>query len=369
MHIWKRYHIFVGGKLFTIENRFMSRKSVLLILTGGTIAMTQDPSTGALRPTGIEEVKRYMPELFQDNILVDIYSFNPLVDSSNINPPVWSKLATIVYENYNQYDGFVILHGTDTMAYSASALSFMLGNLGKPVVFTGAQLPMGLIRSDARENLLTAIEIAVAQDEEGQALVPEVSIFFGDRLYRGNRTTKKNAEYFSAFKSYNYEPLAFAGVHIRYNTHLVHYPDPSKPLRLWTKFDQNVAILKIFPGISQQVVEAMLNIPHLRAIVLETFGAGNAPSEPWIYEVLKNAIANGLIVVNKTQCSAGSVEMGRYETSLNLLEAGVISGYDITTEALLTKLMYLLGEYGNDTDKVREALQMDLCGEMTIEEI
>ena len=355
--------------MFTIENRFMSRKSVLLILTGGTIAMTQDPSTGALRPTGIEEVKRYMPELFQDNILVDIYSFNPLVDSSNINPPVWSKLATIVYENYNQYDGFVILHGTDTMAYSASALSFMLGNLGKPVVFTGAQLPMGLIRSDARENLLTAIEIAVAQDEEGQALVPEVSIFFGDRLYRGNRTTKKNAEYFSAFKSYNYEPLAFAGVHIRYNTHLVHYPDPSKPLRLWTKFDQNVAILKIFPGISQQVVEAMLYIPHLRAIVLETFGAGNAPSEPWIYEVLKNAIANGLIVVNKTQCSAGSVEMGRYETSLNLLEAGVISGYDITTEALLTKLMYLLGEYGNDTNKVREALQMDLCGEMTIEEI
>ncbi len=359
----------MGGKLVTLESRFMSRKSVLLILTGGTIAMTQDPATGALRPTGIEEVKRYMPELFQDNILVDIHSFNPLVDSSNIKPPVWSKLATIIYENYNQYDGFVILHGTDTMAYSASALSFMLGNLGKPIVFTGAQLPMGLIRSDARENLLTAIEIAVAQDEEGQALVPEVSIFFGDRLYRGNRTTKKNAEYFSAFKSYNYEPLAIAGVHIRYNTHLVHYPDPSKPLRLWTKFDQNVAILKIFPGISRQVVEAMLNIPHLRAIVLETFGAGNAPSEPWIYEVLKHAIANGLIVVNKTQCSAGSVEMGRYETSLNLLEAGVISGYDITTEALLTKLMYLLGEYGSDTDKVREALQMDLCGEMTIEEI
>lgn len=349
--------------------KVMSKKSVLLVLTGGTIAMTQDPATGALRPTGIEEVKRYMPELFQDNILVDFYSFNPLVDSSNITPPVWGKLATIIYENYNLYDGFVVLHGTDTMSYSASALSFMLRNLGKPVVFTGSQLPMGLIRSDARENLLTAIEIAVEQDEEGQALVPEVSIFFGDRLYRGNRTTKKNAEYFSAFKSYNYEPLALAGVHIRYNTHLIHYPDPLKPLRLWTTFDKNVAILKIFPGISRQVVEAVLNIPDLRAIVLETFGAGNAPSEPWLYEVLKNAIAKGLIVVNKTQCSAGSVEMGRYETSLNLLEAGVISGRDITTEAVLTKLMYLLGEYGDDTDKVKNDLQISLCGEMTMEEL
>lgn len=346
----------------------MKRKSVLLILTGGTITMTQDPATGALRPTGLEEVKRYMPELFQDGIKVDILSFNPLVDSSNINPPIWSRLATIVYDNYDKYDGFVILHGTDTMAYSASALSFMLENLGKPVVFTGAQLPMGLIRSDARENLLTAIEIAVAQNDAGRAFVPEVSIFFGDRLYRGNRTTKKNAEYFSAFKSYNYEPLAIAGVHIRYNTHLVHYPDFSKPVRLRTKFDQHVAILKIFPGISKQVVEATLNIPDLRALVLETFGTGNAPSESWFTEALRTATSNGLIIVNKTQCSAGSVEMGRYETSLNLLEVGVISGHDITTEALLTKMMYLLGEYGTDSEQVEQALRMNLCGEMTIDE-
>ncbi len=346
----------------------MKRKSVLLVLTGGTITMTQDPVTGALRPTGMEEVKRYMPELFQDDIQVDISSFNPLVDSSNINPPVWSKLASLVYKNYDAYDGFVILHGTDTMAYSASALSFMLENLGKPVVFTGAQLPMGLIRSDARENLLTAIEIAVAQNEEGRALVPEVSIFFGDRLYRGNRTTKKNAEYFSAFKSYNYEPLAIAGVHIRYNTHLVHYPFFFRPLKLRTKFDERVAILKIFPGISKQVVEATLNIPDLRAVVLETFGAGNAPSEAWFTEALRDATARGLIIVNKTQCSAGSVEMGRYETSLNLMEAGVLSGHDITTEALLTKLMYLLGEHGSDTEKVKQLLRISLCGEMTINE-
>lgn len=345
----------------------MKEKAVLLILTGGTIAMTHDPHTGALRPAGPETIERYLPEISQSGVRIEMFSFAPMVDSCNINPPVWSRMASLIYDNYQHYDGFVILHGTDTMAYSASALSFMLENLQKPVVFTGAQLPIGLIRSDAKENLLTAIEIALAQDEEGHAIVPEVCIFFGDRLYRGNRTTKKNAENFSAFKSYNYAPLAMAGVHIKYYPHLIHYSDPRKPLKLRTRVDQNVTILKLFPGISKQTVESILNIPGLRAVVMETFGAGNIPSDEWFITALRDAIGRGLIVVNKTQCSAGAVEQGRYETSSSLLQAGVISGHDITTEALLTKLMYLLGENGDDTETIKQLLNIPLCGEMTVE--
>lgn len=337
---------------------------VLLISTGGTITMVRDAASGALVPADMETFKAYLPELFAGDIQVEILAFTPLIDSSDIGPVSWEQIAHTVYDHYAEFDGFVILHGTDTMSYSASALSFMLENLGKPVVFTGSQLPVGVLRSDAKENLLTAIEIAAAKDEEDNAIVPEVTIYFEDRLFRANRTTKRNAEHFSAFNSYNYPALAKAGVHITYQPHLVHYSDPTKPLTLHTSFDTNVAVLKLFPGIQPAVVRALLHTRGLKGVVLETFGAGNAPSDKWLYRELKAAVDRGIIIVNKTQCNTGSVEMGLYAVSLNLMKAGVLSGYDITTEALLTKMMLILGE---QPENARELITTDFCGEMTID--
>jgi L-asparaginase len=253
------------------------------------------------------------------------------------------------------------------MAYSASALSFMFENLCKPVVFTGSQLPVGVLRSDAKENLLTAIEIAAAYDAEGKAMVPEVVLYMDGQLYRGNRTTKRNAEHFSAFNSYNYPALARAGVHITYHRSLIlPMGDTASQLRVFEQFDTRVAILKLFPGITEEVVAAVLDIPNLRGVVLETFGSGNAPSHEWLYERLRAAVERGVVVVNKTQCNTGSVSMGQYAVSLNLLKAGVISGYDITTEALLTKMMHVLGEHGDDINKVKQLLSISLRGELTV---
>ena len=340
---------------------------VLLLFTGGTISMVRDPQSGALHPADMTTFQSFVPELFAGNIEVEMLPFEPLLDSSDINPDNWAKMAHMVYDNYNNYDGFVILHGTDTMSYSASALSFMLQDLTKPVVFTGSQLPVGVLRSDAKENLLTAIEIAAAKDENGNAMVPEVTIFMDDELYRGNRTTKRNAEHFSAFNSYNYPALARAGVRLTYNKQFINTPSTDAQLRLRDKTDCNVAVLKLFPGITEPVVKAILSTPGLRGIVLETYGAGNAPSCDWLYQHLRNAVERGIIIVNKTQCNTGSVAMGQYAVSLPLLKAGVISGYDITTEALLTKMMYLFGENPNNNELVKQLLQTPLCGELTME--
>jgi L-asparaginase len=344
--------------------RVERKHAVLLIFTGGTISMSEDPATGALRPIDFSRLQEFMPELNDIGVKFRSIPFEPFIDSSDMNPDIWEKMARIIEENYNDYDGFVILHGTDTMAYSASALSFMLENLTKPVIFTGAQLPIGMLRSDAKENMLTAIEIATSY-ENGYPVVPEVCIFFEDTLFRGNRTTKKNAEHFNAFNSYNYPPLAKAGVHIKFFRSNIHYNDFDSKLRVRTATDRNVAILKLFPGITQQTVEAILNIPNLKAVVIESFGAGNAPRKSWFFNSLIAANERGIILVNRSQCSTGSVEMGRYETSLNLMYAGVLSANDCTIEAIVTKLMYLLGECDNPT-QVKHKLMTSICGEMTI---
>lgn len=341
------------------------KAKLLMIYTGGTIGMKEDPVDQTLKPFDFGQIIEEVPELGKFVANVDAYAFNPLIDSSDVTPELWQGIASLVEERYDSYDGFVVLHGTDTMAFSASALSFMLSGLSKPVIFTGSQLPIGKPRTDGKENLVSAVEIASARDAEGRAAVPEVAIFFDSLLLRGNRSTKVNSEYFNAFASPNCPPLAEAGISIRYNTSLIRRPKPGQPLRINTRLDTRVSILKIHPGITPQVVRGILLGPETRAVILETYGSGNSLTAKWFMDLVREASSMGKILLNVTQCLAGGVNMSLYATGRALADAGVLPGYDCTTESALAKLFHLMGLY-QDNDSVKELLLHDLRGEVSL---
>lgn len=338
---------------------------VLLIYTGGTIGMNQNPLTGALEPFDFEQLLSRVPELAQFQTEIATYQFNPPIDSSDMSPRLWTELAHIIADHYEEYDGFVVLHGTDTMAYTASALSFMLENLTKPVILTGSQLPIGQLRTDGKENLITSIEIAAAKRQDGTAMVPEVGIYFNGHLMRGNRTTKQSADEFNAFESFNYPHLADAGVQITYHEEFIHRPASNIPMRPQFRLDNNVIIFSLFPGIREDLIRHIIATPNLRAIVMRTFGSGNAPQNPWLLSALREGTRRGKVIINISQCMQGCVEMSRYDTGYQLQEAGVISGYDGTVEAAVTKLMYLQGKY-EDSEQVRKYMKQSICGEISI---
>jgi L-asparaginase len=341
-----------------------AKRKILLIYTGGTIGMITDSASGALKPFDFEQITLEVPELNKLDCEIKTFSFEKPIDSSNVTPEIWIKLVKIIANHYNDFDGFVILHGSDTMAYTASALSFMIKNLDKPIVFTGSQLPIGIIRTDGKENLITAIEVAAACDKDNQPLVPEVAVYFEYKLYRANRTTKLSAEHFNAFASFNYPKLAEAGISIDYNLSAVRQPT-TKEVEFITNIDINVGVLKVFPGISPVYVEHFFRTPGLRGVILETFGAGNASSSPLFLSEIKQALEKGIVIVNVTQCKSGRVNQQKYETGRGLEDAGVIGGNDITFEAAITKLMVVLGNFTKAQD-VKRNFQQPWSGELTI---
>lgn len=340
--------------------------AILMIYTGGTIGMKKDHNEGTLKPYDFSQIYDGVPELRQFAATIDSYTFDPLIDSSDVEPSNWQALAELIKEKYDEYDGFVVLHGTDTMCYSASALSFMLDGLTKPVIFTGSQLPVGVPRTDGKENLISAVEIAAAKDAEGHAMVPEVCIFFNSMLMRGNRCVKVNSEGFDAFHSPNCPPLAQAGITIKYNTEIIRKPlDWYQSLSVNAKLDTRVSILKIHPGITPEVVRQIVCGKSSRAVILETYGSGNAPAKEWFIDILAEAAKEEKILVNVTQCLTGTVDMNIYANGKVLAKLGVVSGYDSTTESCLAKLFFLMGKYG-DNDKVRLLMGKNLKGEISV---
>ena len=335
--------------------------SILIIYTGGTIGMVNDSKTGTLIPFDFEQVQNNVPELARLDYQLSVHSFDPILDSSNMHPKIWTELAELIKEKYNEFDGFVILHGSDTMSYTASALSFMLQNLAKPVVLTGSQLPIGEIRTDAKENLITALEIA-ATKKDGKAMVPEVAVYFDFQLFRGNRSIKNDSEKFEAFSSPNYPILAEAGVNLDFFSNYI-LPIPTKEFQIHTKFNSNIGVLKMYPGITENAVRAITE-SKVDAIVLESFGSGNTTTADWFIACLQEAISSDKIIVDISQCNGGSVQLGKYETSRKLQKMGVLSGYDMTFEATVTKLMYLMGK-GLALDEIKKIMEISIAGELT----
>jgi len=337
-------------------------QNIFIIYTGGTIGMVKDPETGTFVPFDFELIARNLPDLARLNYKLTVHSFTPIIDSSNMRPSIWVEMAQIIRDNYAHYDGFVILHGSDTMSFSASILSFMLEGLQKPVILSGSQLPIGEIRTDARENMMTALEIASAK-ENSRSIIQEVCILFDNKLFRGNRSFKYNSAKFEAFRSPNYPVLAEAGIHINYNREAL-LDNSNKEFVMHTQLDNRVGVLKLFPGISAESIKAVLN-SNVRSVVMETFGSGNTMTDEWFLDLIAGAVKNGKNILDISQCKVGSVELGRYETSQGLKALGVLNGYDMTFEAAVTKLMYLQGQF-EDQASVAYWVEKDIRGELTV---